>query len=739
MADQLGIGDLLMQHSLDPGSRLTLSPDGRWVAAVITNPQKDPLAIPRFTPPNYAQAELNLICIETGQVVTPIEASSRSWAPSWSPDGTQLAFYTDVSGMVNVHVWDRETGIERQLTDEAARGFGHVSDYPHWLDDHTICLAMLPLVDAFSGHRPPLTTTTIHRGEVTAEELYWGARSQQVQDPQSPADNTFDPYYRARSDISLVSVESGTVHRVASRIRAKYPYPSPRGDRIAFTTFGNRLSPDVYAWTEDIYVVERDGQTPPVKIASGLLTGGRGRHSPAWSPSGGELAFLQDDALHIWSAETGEERTIGLRQTQKQVNEGFLLWSSDGEGFLVLHGQELLYVSRAGQRTPLSVPPAVSIRGVIRRAGESWFWSQSPGDCVVWTVDKKTLHHGFYRVPLNGGSPKQLMLEPKAFRAASFASIGGEMMDISHDERTLVFGSESANHPLRVQLADRTMQLRHDNISGQAARHLAVKETMLHWQTHDAHHHRSGILLEPTADSDCPLPLVVNLYPKIRHSAYAHTWELGSAAAILPPQWLVKHGFSVLIPDLFPGPGDFIEELYKEFVQALGALSGYPSIDLSKVAVMGHSFGGYAVNCLITRATQIKAAVSAGGCGDLTRMWATFESHQGSVDGYGCQWVEANSVGPELQAPPWVNPQAYITNSPVFQLDKVTAPLLLIGGANDVLYQPEGMLLGLSRLEKTVRCFRYCGEGHTPREWRLANRKHVAQLVADWFTEHLAG
>jgi dipeptidyl aminopeptidase/acylaminoacyl peptidase len=64
--------------------------------------------------------------------------------------------------------------------------------------------------------------------------------------------------------------------------------------------------------------------------------------------------------------------------------------------------------------------------------------------------------------------------------------------------------------------------------------------------------------------------------------------------------------------------------------------------------------------------------------------------------------------------PPWTNLWRYLKNSPVYYLDRVTTPLLLIHGDQDhvPIQGAEEVFTGLHRLGKRVRFVRYFGEGH---------------------------
>jgi len=85
----------------------------------------------------------------------------------------------------------------------------------------------------------------------------------------------------------------------------------------------------------------------------------------------------------------------------------------------------------------------------------------------------------------------------------------------------------------------------------------------------------------------------------------------------------------------------------------------------------------------------------------------------------------------------WEFPKRYVENSPVFHLDKVETPLLLIHGVEDFvpIAQAEEMFSGLRRLGKRVSLVRYSGAGHG--FWSYENVVDHWQRVIAWFDEHL--
>ena len=88
--------------------------------------------------------------------------------------------------------------------------------------------------------------------------------------------------------------------------------------------------------------------------------------------------------------------------------------------------------------------------------------------------------------------------------------------------------------------------------------------------------------------------------------------------------------------------------------------------------------------------------------------------------------------------PPWENPQRYIELSPVFFLDRLTTPLLLISGVADYgvfVQQADEMFVGLRHLGKEVELLRYHGQGHGM--FSEPARSHMIESVFAFLDKHL--
>lgn len=90
-----------------------------------------------------------------------------------------------------------------------------------------------------------------------------------------------------------------------------------------------------------------------------------------------------------------------------------------------------------------------------------------------------------------------------------------------------------------------------------------------------------------------------------------------------------------------------------------------------------------------------------------------------------------------MGVPIWEDRLQLIENSPIFYLNRVTTPLLMLHGDLDFvsLAQAEEVSSGLARLEKEGEFVRYLGESHVLS--KPANIRDSWQRIADWFDKHL--
>ena len=156
-------------------------------------------------------------------------------------------------------------------------------------------------------------------------------------------------------------------------------------------------------------------------------------------------------------------------------------------------------------------------------------------------------------------------------------------------------------------------------------------------------------------------------------------------------------------------------------------LAAVPYLDRGAMGIYGGSYGGFMTDYLVTHTDMYAAAVSMYGISDLMTYFG-----QGA---WGVTYGDMALGGRN----PWDDPGYFTDHSPVFQVDKVTTPLLLLHGLADTnVTTGESIQLftELSVLDKPVEMVLFPGEDHgISGTWE--NRTAHRTMMLEWFDRWL--
>ena len=136
-----------------------------------------------------------------------------------------------------------------------------------------------------------------------------------------------------------------------------------------------------------------------------------------------------------------------------------------------------------------------------------------------------------------------------------------------------------------------------------------------------------------------------------------------------------------------------------------------------------------AVNLSVCR---FRAAIARAGTSNLVNEYLRFD------DGGSSFLAMAETGQGNMHCTLWENPARFIENSPVFALDKVETPLLLVHGDQDnkAWVEESGQVfVGLRRLGKKVTYLSYPGEGHWEATWTRAHVLDYWEHTLDFLKE----
>jgi dipeptidyl aminopeptidase/acylaminoacyl peptidase len=347
----------------------------------------------------------------------------------------------------------------------------------------------------------------------------------------------------------------------------------------------------------------------------------------------------------------------------------------------------------------------------------------------VVVSDPRTKRMGLQRLDLATGRATPLHADDVAMSGLPYR------LDASDDGRTMVYVAERSSHPaeLWVAGADGGRPRRLTELNPQVTRFALGRTRLVEWDGPAGERLRGALLLPAGYAPGRRYPLVVNVYGGDRLSATLN--RFGLQPGIDNQQLLATRGYAVLLPDTPLRAGQPLADLAATAMGGVDAVIAMGVADSTRLALMGHSYGGYSVLAILVQTERFRAAVSSGGFASLLTHYGAMRE-DGSAVGVGWSEREQGRMG----GSPWEHRERYIANSPYFFLDRIRTPVLLLHGGADHTVHPreaEETFVALRRLGKEATLVRYEGEGHHPGSWRAANAEDYWTRVFEWLARHL--
>jgi dipeptidyl aminopeptidase/acylaminoacyl peptidase len=256
------------------------------------------------------------------------------------------------------------------------------------------------------------------------------------------------------------------------------------------------------------------------------------------------------------------------------------------------------------------------------------------------------------------------------------------------------------------------------------------------------------LLLPPDHQPGTRIPVITVVYPGTTYTAESKPMSLSPYRVdFLHAQLFAALGYAVLLPSM-PAPGGradshLLAPLLSGVMPAVDAAIASGVADPDRIAVTGHSAGGFATLGLIVQTTRFRSAIASAGYSNMISLYGTFYGQYRHGDAGRPEaaqvlrmlQVERGWMG--MGAPPWSAPDRYVDRSAVLRANKVETPLLLVHGELDFvpIQQAEEFFTALLRQDKRASLVRYHGEGHVLNS--RANILDLWQRLADWLAETL--
>ncbi|MBY0505504.1 MAG: prolyl oligopeptidase family serine peptidase [Bryobacteraceae bacterium] len=461
-----------------------------------------------------------------------------------------------------------------------------------------------------------------------------------------------------------------------------------------------------------------------------------------WSHRGNAAVFFDGKHWFALDVTTGARVNLTASIPTKFFNEeddhpdlppayGLAGWVRDGMSVLLYDRYDIWQVDLDGRRSinvtdGLGRAEGLQFRA-IRLATDPAERGFDPAAPLLLRAERiATRETGFYRDFIGRNvRPEKLVMNPRAY---------GVPVKAEKAERVLFTSSRFDEFPdLYVADSNLANVQRVSDGGKQYAPFSWGKSELISFRSLDGTPLKGTLFKPENFDPAKKYPLIVYIYERL--SQGVHNFVAPAPGQNINPSFYTSNGYLVLQPDIayrvgYPGPSAL-----QCVLPAIDAVVAKGGVDENNIGIQGHSWGGYQIAYMLGQTKRFKAAAAGAPVANM------FSAYNGIRWGPGIpRQFQYERTQSRIGGTPWQYPLRFLENSPIFQADKVTTPLLMLhNDADDAVpwYQGIEYYLALRRLEKEVYLFSYNGEPHGIR--RRVNQKDYARRLQEFFDFNLKG
>lgn len=242
-----------------------------------------------------------------------------------------------------------------------------------------------------------------------------------------------------------------------------------------------------------------------------------------------------------------------------------------------------------------------------------------------------------------------------------------------------------------------------------------------------------GLLIKPeNFNPTKKYPLLVNFYEKSSDGLHRHR-EPSPGRSTMNYSFYASRGYVIFNPDVHYREGYPGESAYNCVMPGITSLIEKGFIDKDRIGVQGHSWGGYQIAYLVTQTDLFRCAEAGAPVPNMISAYGGIRWWTGLSRMFQYEHTQSR-IGGTL----WQYPLRFIENSPIFFVDKINTPLLLMHNDADghvPWYQGIELFVALRRLNKPSWMLNYQGEPHWP--LKLQNRIDFNIRLQQYFDYYL--
>ena len=457
----------------------------------------------------------------------------------------------------------------------------------------------------------------------------------------------------------------------------------------------------------------------------------------------GDYALWYDDEAKAWFSFAAATRTVtnltgktGVSFADEENDSptdpeayGVAAWTKNDAAVLLFDRYDIWKIDP-------KTGAAVNFTNGLGRAGKLIFRYRIPvekkkfiepkDELLLLAQNDVTKEWGYYRKGIGSTkAPERLAMGPVGYSALMQAK----------DASNFLYTKSNVSLPADVYVSsDLKKETKLSAINAQQKDYNWFTAELVHWTTPKGYK-ATGVLYKPeNFDPTKKYPMISYFYEKLSDGLYKYTAPAPTPSR-LDIAMFASNGYLVFTPDISytvgePGPSAV------EFVNSgVEELKKNPWVDAAHLGIQGQSWGGYQVAYLITQTNMYAAAWAGAPVVNMTSAYGGIRWESGVSRQFQYERTQSR-IGGTL----WEKQDAYIRNSPLFQLPKVQTPVVIMSNDADGAvpwYQGIEMFTDLRRLGKPVWLLQYNGEAHNL--VKRENRRDISIRELQFFDHYLKG
>lgn len=528
---------------------------------------------------------------------------------------------------------------------------------------------------------------------------------------------------------------------------------------------GNKWNADwAYSLSSERYAIQSQWNANPINdlyiisVSDGkskLLKQGEYISQLECSPDGNYLAWYDNEKKHWFIYDKQKDQVRNATESIKvplwnEIHDspsmadayGNGSWIENDLGFFIYDKYDVWQIDPSGVKQPFMITEGIGrAKGLTLREQKAQiipresdkFNDPIKKDATIYFLafDNTTKGYGFYEKNLRSRTPlmRQLILEPDYtlgyFNKAKEANV-----------ITFVKSNFQTSPDLYVTKDAFRNATKLSDINPQQSKYNWGTVELVKWNSRDGKE-LEGLVYKPEDfDPNKKYPMVAYFYERNSETKNAYR-NPAPSRSIINITYFASNGYIVFVPDIIYTTGQPGDDAMNCIMPGVEMLCKNSWIDKDKLGIQGQSWGGYQVAYMVTKTDMFRAAGAGAPVANMTSAYGGIRWGSGMSRQFQYEHTQSR-LGKTLWDEGGL--ELYIKNSPLFGVDKIKTPLLIMSNdADDAVpwYQGIEFFTALKRLGKEAFLVQYNNEKHNL--VNDVNTRDYSIRLSQFFDHYLKG